>query len=175
MSSAAEDILCEPHVDRELSDDDNGPGATSRPQSHGGQNKDPCWALVQCIPIKSPDNTMKTNVVCTLCHCSIGIYIDRVKVERFRKHFDQKQCIAADIPAKSVSQSIKKWTTPSLTSEQKEAYKLRMASFFIETATPFSRVENAEFRYCRDFIFEYQKLYPTELLCRSLEKTFLLT
>ena len=83
------------------------------------------WALVQCIPIKSPDNTMKTNVVCTLCHCSIGIYIGRVKVERFRKHFDQKQCIAADIPAKSVSQSIKKWTTPSLTSEQKEAYKLR--------------------------------------------------
>ena len=59
MSSAAEDILCEPHVDRELSDDDNGPGATSRPQSHGGQNKDPCWALVQCIPIKSPDNTIK--------------------------------------------------------------------------------------------------------------------
>ena len=72
MSSAAEDILCEPHVDRELSDDDNGPGATSRPQSHGGQNKDPCWALVQCIPIKSPDNTMKTNVVCNRRHVEGG-------------------------------------------------------------------------------------------------------
>ena len=147
MSSEAEDQSHERLVDDDSSDaEGDRRGASTRPKLHGGQNKDPCWALVRCVPIKTPDNTLKTNVVCTLCDSSIGIYIGRVKVERFRKHFDQKQCRAADAPVKSVPQSIKKWTAPSMTSEQKDAFKMHMATYFIETATPFSRVENANFR-----------------------------
>ena len=132
------------------SDDDLAEGDVSK--SRGGSNKDPCWALVECIPIETSNRSKKkTNVVCSLCRCSIGTYVGKVKVERFRKHFTEKRCPASSdtgaAPTPPASSHRKeKSITSRFSADQREAFKINLAAFLLETGVPLSCIESHELR-----------------------------
>ena len=125
----------------------------AKPKLRGGNNKDPCWAQVECIPLDSPDHSRKTKVICTQCRSVIGTYVGKVKVERIRKHFSENRCTASDTPAvppSSTPTTTRERTTVSssrLSEEAKENFKQSLTAFFLESGVDLSFIESHDLKY----------------------------
>ena len=124
-----------------------------RTKLRGGNNKDPCWTHVECIPLDSTDHSRKTKVLCTQCHSVIGTYVGKVKVERIRKHFSENRCTSSDsaaVPPTSTPTSTRERTTVSssrLSEEARENFRQSLAAFFLESGVDLAHVESHDLRY----------------------------
>ena len=152
MSSIQIDEIDDPKV--EEGNNDLTIGGT-KAKLRGGNNKDPCWSQVECIPLDSLDHSRKTKVICTLCRNTIGTYVGKVKVERIRKHFTDNRCPVADgtaAPPTSTPTTRERHPVSSsrLSEESKESFKQSLTAFFVESGMDLSFIERHDLKYLAD-------------------------